>query len=131
MLTSPRSAAFLKLIADEVLVFARLTHLNIREASFFALFLWLDAATRPFYINYISYTVNAFRVQVGNGLEDVLFLHFSLVSIQFDSCGPHWWLRSYSSQTSEGYKLKAACLFLICFFLCNFWHIFRSSDKVT
>ena len=53
-----------------------------------------------------------------------------------DSCGPHWRLRSYSSQASEGYKLKAECLFLIClellFFLyCNVWHIFRTSDKVT
>ena len=27
---------------------------------------------------------NAFRVHVENGLEDVFFLHFSLVSIQFD-----------------------------------------------
>ena len=31
-----------------------------------------------------SYTVNAFRVQVENGLQDIFFLHFSLVSIQFD-----------------------------------------------
>ena len=54
------------------------------EASFFARFLWLDVATRPYYINYNSYTVNAFRVLVENGLEDVFFLHFSLVSIQFD-----------------------------------------------
>ena len=30
------------------------------------------------------YTVNAFRVQVENDLEDVFFLHFSLVSIKFD-----------------------------------------------
>ena len=44
----------------------------------------LDAATRPYYINHSSYTVNAFRVQVENGLEDVFFLCFSLVSIQFD-----------------------------------------------
>ena len=36
------------------------------------------------YINESSYTVNAFRVQVENGLEDVFFPHFSLVSIQFD-----------------------------------------------
>ena len=27
----------------------------------------------------------------------------------------HWWLRSYSSQALERYKLKAECLFLICF----------------
>ena len=26
----------------------------------------------------------------------------------------HWWLRSYSSQALEEYKLKAECLFLIC-----------------
>ena len=35
-----------------------------------------------------------------------------------------------SSQASEGYKLKAECLFLIYLELL-FWHIFRSSDKVT
>ena len=51
----------------------RLTHINISEV-----------ATQPYYVNYSSYTVNAFRVQVENGLENVLFLHFSLVSIQFD-----------------------------------------------
>ena len=53
-----------------------------------------------------------------------------------DICGLHWWLGSYSSKASEGYKLKAVCLFLICLELllslsCNFWHIFGSSDKVT
>ena len=26
----------------------------------------------------------------------------------------HWWLRSYSSQALEQYKLKADCLFFIC-----------------
>ena len=88
---------FFKLTADQVLVFDWivgstqinsffffLTHLNISEASFFARFLWLDAATRPYYVNYSSYTVNAFRVHVENGLENVFFLHFSLVLIQFD-----------------------------------------------
>ena len=40
--------------------------------------------TAILYINERSFTVNAFRVQVENGLEDVFFLHFSLVSIQFD-----------------------------------------------
>ena len=77
----------LKLSADKVLVFdwiAGLTHLNISEASLFARFLWLDAATRQYYVNYSSYTVNDFRVQVANGLENVLFLHFLLVSIQCD-----------------------------------------------
>ena len=29
----------------------KLTHLDISEASFFARFLWLDAATRPYYIS--------------------------------------------------------------------------------
>ena len=62
----------------------RLTHLNINKPSFFACFLWLEAVTRPYYINYSSYTVNAFCVHVENGLENAFFLHFSLVSIQFD-----------------------------------------------
>ena len=40
----------------------------------------------------------------------------------------HWWLRSYSSQALERYKLKAECLFLICFGLlfalnCSFWYV--------
>ena len=40
----------------------------------------------------------------------------------------YWWLRSYSSQALEGYKLKADCLFLIALELlfsrlyCNYWH---------
>ena len=39
----------------------------------------------------------------------------------------HWWLRSYSSQALERYKLKAECLFLICLGLlfslnCSFWY---------
>ena len=62
----------------------RLTHLNINKASFFASFLWLDAATRSCYVNCCSYTVNTFRVQMENGLENVSFLHFSLVSFQFE-----------------------------------------------
>ena len=42
----------------------------------------------------------------------------------------HWWLRSYSSQALERYKLKAVCLFLICFGLlfalnCSFWYVLR------
>ena len=42
----------------------------------------------------------------------------------------HWWLRSYLSQTLERYKLKAECLFLICFGLlfalnCSFWYVLR------
>ena len=63
---------------------SRLTHLNINEASFFARFQRLDAATRTYYVNHSSYTVNASRVQVENGLEDVFFQPFVLVSIQFD-----------------------------------------------
>ena len=65
-----------------------------------------------------------------------IFRWFQSSLTYYDICGPHWWLRSYSSQASEGYKLKAECLFLILLELlfslyCNFWHIFRSSDKVT
>ena len=42
----------------------------------------------------------------------------------------HWWLRSYSSQALERYKLKAECLFLICFGLlfalnCSFWYVLK------
>ena len=42
----------------------------------------------------------------------------------------HWWLRSYSSQALERYKLKPECLFLICFGLlfalnCSFWYVLR------
>ena len=42
----------------------------------------------------------------------------------------HWWLRSYSSQAFERYKLKAECLILICFGLlfalnCSFWYVLR------
>ena len=42
----------------------------------------------------------------------------------------HWWLRSYSSQALERYKLKAECLFLIFFGLlfalnCSFWYVLR------
>ena len=42
----------------------------------------------------------------------------------------HWWLRSYSSKALERHKLKAECLFLICFGLlfalnCSFWYVLR------
>ena len=42
----------------------------------------------------------------------------------------HCWLRSYSSQALERYKLKAECLFSICFELlfalnCSFWYVLR------
>ena len=40
--------------------------------------------TAILYFNESSYTVKHFCVQVENGLEDVFFLLFSLVSIQFD-----------------------------------------------
>ena len=40
-------------------------------------------AKRSFYVNCSSYTVNAFRVQVENGLENIFFLLFSLVSIHY------------------------------------------------
>ena len=115
----------------------RLTHLNKNEASFFASFLWLDAATRPYYINYSSYTVNAFRVKtVWKMFSLSIFCWFQFCLTYHDICDPLWWPRTFLSQATEGYKLKAECLFLICLELlfslyCNFWHIFRSSDKVT
>ena len=91
----------------------RVTHLNTSEASVFAPFLWLDTAKRPYYVNDSSYTVNTFRVQVENGLENVFFFWifrwFQSSLTYHDSCGPHWRLRSYSCQALEGYKLKAEC----------------------
>ena len=67
-------------------------------------------------------------------MENIFFLHFSLVSVQVKHniavVRTHWWLRSYSSQALERYKLKAECLFLICFGLlfalnCSFWYVLR------
>ena len=55
-----------------------------RGLIFRALFVARCRYTAILYISESSYTVNAFLVQVENGLEDVFFLHFSLVSIQFD-----------------------------------------------
>ena len=104
--------------------------------------LWLDAATRPYYTSTKVLTQsNAFRVQVENGLDDItfsfcIFRWFQSSLTYHDICGPHWWLRSYSSQASAGCKLKAECLFLICLeplfsLYYDFWHIFRSADKVS
>ena len=68
------------------------------------------------------------------GLENIFFLHFSLVSIQVYHnvavVRTHWWLRSYSSQALEGYKLKAECLFSIFLGLlfalnCSLWYVLR------
>ena len=123
-LRSPRSAVFFfKLTADQVLVFdgnAGSTQVNSPGHKWGFIFRALSVARRSYtailYINESSYTVNDFRVQVENSLDDVFFLHgFN------DICGPHWWLRSYSSQASEGYKLKAECLFLICLELLFFF----------
>ena len=79
-----------KLTADQVLIFdliAGLTQVispKHKRGFIFARFLSLDADTQPYYNNNSSYTVNAFRVQVENGLENVFFPHFLLLSIQFD-----------------------------------------------
>ena len=89
--------------------------MNVNEDSFFVHFLLLDVASPPYYINESSYTVNAFRVQVENGVEDVFFLQSSFT--YHDICGPHWWLRSYSSQASAGCKLKAESFFSVLQFL--------------
>ena len=68
------------------------------------------------------------------GLENKFLLHFSLVYVQvyhnIAVVRTQWWLRSYSSQALEGYKLKAECLFLICLGLlfalnCSFWYVLR------
>ena len=61
-------------------------------------------------------TVNA-RVQVETIWKIFSFCIFcrSQSSLTYyDSCGPHWWQHSYSSEASEGYILKAECLFLMC-----------------
>ena len=55
-------------------------------------------------INYSSYTVNAFRVQVENGLWDVFFLHFSLVSIQFEISWYLWFTMSAMANESTQNK---------------------------
>ena len=54
-------------------------------------------------------TVDAFVFTYG--LENIFFLHFSLVSHNIAVVRTHWWLRSYSSQALERYKLKAECYF--------------------
>ena len=118
----------------------RLTHLTISEASFFARFLWIDTATRPYYISTKVLTQSkffVFRCKTVSKMFSFCILPWFQSSLTYhDICGPHWWLRSYSSQASTGCKLKAECLFLICLeplfsLYCNFWHIVRSSDKVT
>ena len=81
------SAVFFLMTADQVLVFdwiAGSTHINSPKHKRGFILRAFCGSTRQYYVNYSSYTVNAFRVQVENGLENVLFLHFSLVSIQFD-----------------------------------------------
>ena len=81
-------------------------------------------------------TLFVFRWKTVWKMFSFCIFHWFQSSLTFhDSCGPHWRLRSYSSQASEGYKLKAECLCLICLALpfslyYNFWHIFRKSDKV-
>ena len=59
-------------------------------------------------------TVDAFPVQVR--FEKYFFLAF-FAGFNPGLVRTHWWLRSYSSQALEGYKLKAECLFLICLVL--------------
>ena len=77
----------MKLAADQVLVFdliAGSSQVNSPEHKRG----FISVAQRRYmailYINESSYIVNAFRVQVENGFGDVSFLHFWLVSIQFD-----------------------------------------------
>ena len=81
---------FFKLTSDQVLIFdwiASLTLFNSpkhKQGFIFARFLWLDAATRPYCINYSSYTVNAFHVQVEKGLKDFF------LSAVFAGFNPVW-----------------------------------------
>ena len=83
----------------------RHSHLNINKASFFALFLWLDVATRLCYVNKRSWQPMLFIFRYGS--ENICFLHFLLVLIRvwhnIAVLRTHWWLRSYSSQALEGY----------------------------
>ena len=84
-----------------------------------------------------SQTLFVFRWKTVWKMFSFCIFHWFQSSLTYhDICGPHWWLCSYSSQASAACKLKAECLFLICLELlfslyCNFWHIFRSPDKVT
>ena len=87
-------------------------------------------------IKYSSYTVNAFCIQVEKTVWKLfsfcIFRWFQSNLTYHDICGPHWWIRSYSSQASEEYKLKAECLFFICLellffsvlqYLAYFWRL--------
>ena len=69
-------------------------------------------------------TVDAFPVQVR--FEKYFFLAF-FAGFNPGLVRTHWWLRSYSSQALEGYKLKAVFIFNLlsatfCSECCNFWH---------
>ena len=60
------------------------TRVNSTEHKLGLIFRALSVARRGYtallYNNECSYTVNAFRVQVENGLEDVFYLRFSRIS---------------------------------------------------
>ena len=115
---SPRSAVFfLKLTADQILVFN-----------------WIAGATKIKTRLHFSRTFCDSTRLHGRTTSTLVVTQSTLFVFRWktvwfqssltyhDSCGPHWWLRSYSSQASEGYKFKVECLLLICvellFFLC-------------
>ena len=87
---------------------------DTREVWIFARFLRLNAATQPCTS---AKTLDSRCFSRSGSLENIFFLHFSLVSIQvwhnIAVVSTHWWLGSYSSQALEGYKRKAECLFSI------------------
>ena len=145
MLRSHRGQLFLslKLIADLVIVFdwiAGSTQVNSRKHKRGFIFsatssTQLHGDTTSIIVLTQS-TLFVFRWKTVWKMFSFCIFRWFQSSLTFhDSCGPHWRLRSYSSQASEGYKLKAECLCLICLALpfslyYNFWHIFRKSDKV-
>ena len=139
--SSARSAVFLKLTADPILVFdwiAGSTQVNSHKhfsRAFCGLTRLHGHTTSTIVLTQSTLFVLRWK-KVWKMFLSAFFAGFNPVWHIISVVHSQWWLCSYSSQASEGYKLKAECLFLICLELlfslyCNFWHIFRSSDKVT
>ena len=89
----------------------------MNEASFFACFLWLDAAVHVHghttsTMVLTQSTLFVFRWKtVWKMFSFCSFRWFQSSLTYHDSSCPHCWLRSYSGQASEGYKLKAVLMF--------------------
>ena len=98
---------------------------NKIEASFLTHFLWLTAATQPSTIVTQS-TLFVFRWKtVWKMFSFCIFRWFQSSLTYHDSCGLHWPLHSYSSQESEGYKLKDGAYYCYCAYVLR---ISRYSD---